>query len=288
MESIAELRQICQTTAKRDQSNVYMRYVCRFLSIYLTRFILPTSMTPNQVSFAMIVTGVTATLFFLSPVSGMFVIGAFLLQLWYLLDCMDGEVARYRHFKTTGSMIIRKEESGLSGMYYDIINHYIINLMVPATVGIGIFYPTGNPLFLFLGIAGAVGQELLLAMHDGKNRVLLAHLRKYQTVSMAQPAAPLPKKTRTLAHFLFMGLHYAMTYPTVMNLVGLTAILELTVPVFPWRAALLIGLTLGSLTVAAVTIARNISLRLIEKERSEGFILSEELQPIGSVSHEKN
>lgn len=288
MESIAELRQICQTTAKRDKSNVYMRYVCRFVSIYLTRLVLPTSITPNQVSFAMIATGVMATLFFLSPATAMFVIGAFLLQLWYLLDCMDGEVARYRHFKSTGSMIIRKEESGLSGMYYDIINHYIMNLMVPAALGIGVFHQTRNPFFLFLGIVGAVGQVLLLAMHDGRNRVLLAHLRKYQTVSILQPAGESPKKTRTLSHLLFMGLHYAMTYPTVMNLVGLAAILELTVPAFSWRPAFLVGLTLGSLTVATVTITRNISLRLIERERAEGFVLSEGPQTSSLDPHEKN
>ena len=46
MESIAELRNICQTTAKKDVSNVYMRYVSRFFSIYLTRLILPLPVTP--------------------------------------------------------------------------------------------------------------------------------------------------------------------------------------------------------------------------------------------------
>ena len=108
MESIAELRKICQSTAKKDKSNVYMRYVSRFFSIYLTRLVLPTRGTPNQVSFTMIVTGVASSFFFLSPHRAIFLLGAFLLQLWYIIDCMDGEVARYRQYQNTQTVITDK------------------------------------------------------------------------------------------------------------------------------------------------------------------------------------
>ena len=67
MEKIAELRVICQTTAKKDISNVYMRYVCRFFSIYLTRIFLPLGVAADQVSFAMILTGMIGAFYLAMP-----------------------------------------------------------------------------------------------------------------------------------------------------------------------------------------------------------------------------
>ena len=57
METIEELKKICQGTIHKDASNVYMRHVCRPLSIRMTRFLLPTTVTADQVSQAMIAAG---------------------------------------------------------------------------------------------------------------------------------------------------------------------------------------------------------------------------------------
>lgn len=279
MESIAELRKICQTTAQRDRSNVYMRYVSRFLSIFITKLLIPTSATANQVSFAMIVTGVLATLLFLGSGPVMFLLAALLLQFWYILDCCDGELARYRQFQQSSSIVSDKRNSSLAGAYYDIINHYIINFLVPLMIGYGLFLESGRFLFLNLGILGSLGQVLTLAMHDGRSRVLLAQVRKYESVQVVSASQSITTEAgnsaqpakRSFAHKVFMVIHYTMTYPTVMNLTLITALLNFLLPFFEWRVFLLAYLTAGSAVVSGVFIARTIAKRTIEDEFQKGF-----------------
>jgi hypothetical protein len=272
MESIAELRKICQTTAKKDRSNWYMRHVSRFFSIYLTRLLLPTPTTPNQVSFAMIVTGVASCILFLCPGRGMFFVAALVLQFWYVLDCSDGEVARYRQYQKKAEIITDKRNSPMAGSYYDMMNHYIINFLVPMMLGYGLFFMTNQLIYLNLGVVGSLGQVLMLAMHDGRSRALLAQIRKFDSIKVVKTEAPEgEKKKRSLPHVLFMGLHYSMTYPTVMNLVLVASVLNFIVPIFDWRIPLLVYLALGSAVVTSVFIARTIDKRTIEEEFKNGF-----------------
>ena len=272
MESITELRKICQTTAKKDISNVYMRYVSRFLSIYFTRMLLPTRVTANQVSLAMIIMGFVSSLFFLSSAKATFFIGALLLQAWYIIDCMDGEVARYRHYKETGSVVMDKKDASLTGMYYDMINHYIVNFLVPATIGFGLFQKTGSSFYILLGLAGSLAQVLMRAMYDAKCRALLTHLQKYQVIKpIAHSHHAGEAKKRSFAHTCFMILHYMMTYPTVMNLVGLAAILNLFSGGFDWRFLTLFFLSVGSVIVSLVLIVQMIQTKAIERELQANF-----------------
>ncbi len=237
---------------------------------------LPTSVTANQVSFAMIVTGMISTLFFLSPSPGMFLAGAILLQFWYILDCMDGEVARYRYLQKTGACM--KKEGSVTGMYFDIINHYIVNLLVPGMLGLGLFYRTGVSLFAGLGIVAALGQVLMLAMQDARNRALLTYLREFSRIEVMKPQ-PVDlsdnKKRKGMAQRAFSALHYTMTYPTVMNLTLITAMLDLAFPAIPWRALLLLYLAIGSALVVTLIIGRTIAQELLEKERESQFRILE-------------
>ncbi len=284
MESIAELRKICQTTAKKDKSNVYMRYVCRFLSIYGTRLLLPTKITANQVSVAMIAAGFISCFFFLSDSPALFALGAFLLQIWYLIDCMDGEVARYRHYQATGSVVIDKRQSSLTGLYYDMINHYIVNFLVPSTIGFGLFQATGHAGWILLGLLGALAQVLMLAMHDAQSRAILAHLKKYarvEPVSEKQETGSGADKSRSPVHVAFMTVHYLMTYPSVMNLAGIAAILNFLLPAFEWRIPLLLLLSLGTAVVSAVLIGRILKNQMVDKELHASFKLMDSPQESG-------
>ncbi len=279
MESISELQEICQSTAKKDVSNVYMRYVCRPISIRLTRRILPSSVTADQVSQAMIAAGIFSALVLAFPWRGTFFIGALLLQLWYLIDCMDGEVARYRYYKQTGRISIDKRDTSLTGMYYDMINHYLMNFLVPAAMAFGLYLKSGALSVLLGGMLASLGQVLLLAMHDARSRAVLSHLRKYKTIRVVQAPAsaePVQKKERSPAHQAFMGVHYTMTYPSVMNLVLLAALLNGCASHFDWRGPLLLYLAVGSALVSTVLIVRAIQSRQPDEELRTDFALSDE------------
>src|SRR5919107_1651538 len=98
-------------------------YIRRF-SPYLTRLFLRTPITPNGVTWLMIADGIAAaallTLPGLAPAIGAVV----LIQLQILLDCSDGELARW------------KQMSSPVGIYLDRIGHYLTETALPIALGI--------------------------------------------------------------------------------------------------------------------------------------------------------
>lgn len=96
----------------------------RRLSPYVTRLILPTRLSADAVTGATLVAGLAAaallTLPGLLPAAG----ALLLIQLQMLLDCSDGEVARWRRRYST------------AGIYLDRLSHYVTETAFPIALGI--------------------------------------------------------------------------------------------------------------------------------------------------------
>ena len=111
MPPISELRRICQPP--REES-WWFTYIGRPISIYLTKLLLYTPITGNQVTILMLIAGVAAGTLFISGNYWYSIAGALLFMLSILLDLVDGEVARYR------------KASSLRGWYLDRLTHNIV------------------------------------------------------------------------------------------------------------------------------------------------------------------
>ena len=99
MPTIAELRAATQPAsifARNSGEHWAGRRYMRRASPYLTRLLIRTPLTPDAVTWLMILVGLAAaallTLPGLAPAIGVVV----LIQLQLLLDCSDGELARWR------------------------------------------------------------------------------------------------------------------------------------------------------------------------------------------------
>jgi hypothetical protein len=278
MESLSELKAICQTTAKKDVSNVYMRYVSRSLSIFLTRALIPTRVTPDQVSFAMIVTGVLSAVCFLCPDEILFFVGALVLQFWYILDCVDGELARYRDYVKRRQITQEKSDLPITGGYWDYLNHYIVHGIVPLGLSYGFFLKTGAHFWLYCGYIMSLSQTMLLAVHDTKSRAFLGKLTKMgktHDIRLKAGTAGLdtPPKKHSLPKWGFMILHYSCTYPTVMNVITLTALVSLFVP-GDLRSLLLLYYAAGSLRVFLGLAAKNLRNKGLDRDFDSQFDLT--------------
>jgi phosphatidylglycerophosphate synthase len=100
------------------------RLYMRRLSPYVTRLVLPTRISADAVTAATIGAGLAAaavlTLPGVIPAAAAFV----LIQLQMLLDCSDGEVARWRRRYST------------AGIYLDRMSHYVTETAFPIALGI--------------------------------------------------------------------------------------------------------------------------------------------------------
>ncbi|GAB1820352.1 CDP-alcohol phosphatidyltransferase family protein [Herbidospora sp. RD11066] len=154
--SVAEVRAKAQPEMTLERRNgehwaglLYMRK----LSIYVTWALAKTPITPNQVTGLMIVTGVGAGAVLLLPGLAAAVLAALLVQVYLLLDCSDGELARW-----TG-------RTSLTGVYLDRVGHYFAEAAI--LIGLGFrASETWPDWYTVLGFAAALGAILIKAETD--------------------------------------------------------------------------------------------------------------------------
>src|SRR3954469_22570296 len=125
--SISELRAATQPSSifERNSGEHWEgRIFMRRWSPYLTRLLIRTPITPNGVTWLMILAGVLAAGALTVPGVGWAVVAFLLIQLQLLLDCSDGEVARWRGV------------SSPKGIYLDRIAHYVTEAALPIALGV--------------------------------------------------------------------------------------------------------------------------------------------------------
>jgi phosphatidylglycerophosphate synthase len=125
--TVAELRAATQPPsifARNSGEHWAGRLYIRRVSPYLTRLLLRTPLTPNGVTWLMILDGLAAAALITLP--GLVpVIGAVLLiQLQIALDCSDGEMARWL------------DRRSVTGIYLDRIAHWVTETALPIALGI--------------------------------------------------------------------------------------------------------------------------------------------------------
>jgi len=125
--SLDELRAKAQPPAVLSRANaehwaglVYGRKI----SIHLTRAVVNTRITPDAITWMMIVAGGLSAISLSIPGLPTAILAALLIQCQLILDCVDGELARWRG------------KTGASGVYLDRIGHYVTEAGLTAALGI--------------------------------------------------------------------------------------------------------------------------------------------------------
>ncbi|MER6504223.1 CDP-alcohol phosphatidyltransferase family protein [Streptomyces sp. NPDC001455] len=159
--SIAELRPVVHPPGVKDRRSgehwagrLYMREI----SLRVDRHLVNTRVTPNQLTYVMTVAGVLAAPALLVPGIPGALLGVLMVQLYLLLDCVDGEVARW------------KKQFSLGGVYLDRVGAYLCDAAVLVGFGLRAADPWGHGridwLWAFLGTLAALGAILIKAETD--------------------------------------------------------------------------------------------------------------------------
>ncbi|MBO8188748.1 CDP-alcohol phosphatidyltransferase family protein [Streptomyces spirodelae] len=159
--SVAELRPVVHPAGVKDRRSgehwagrLYMRE----LSLRVDRHLVNTRVTPNQLTYVMTLAGVLALPALLVPGVLGAVLGVVMVQLYLLLDCVDGEVARW------------KKQFSLGGVYLDRVGAYLCDAAVLVGFGLRAADLWGGGridwLWAFLGTLAALGAILIKAESD--------------------------------------------------------------------------------------------------------------------------
>lgn len=161
LEKLSDLKKICW---KETENVWYAKYVIRHLSLRITRLLLPTGISANQTTLIAIIIGVMAC-FLIGTGSIVYsILGVALLQLSYIFDCIDGEIARYR------------KESSVNGIFIDFIAHEILIPFSFLALSFFLFFNTAEFSIIIIGVLASWASTS--PMGKAKGNVLFSLLEK--------------------------------------------------------------------------------------------------------------
>lgn len=124
---------------KKGHENFLARITYRKISEPIAVLLSKTTVTPNQVSFISIMSSVIAGIFFSFGEWKYLAVGYLFLQLAFLMDHVDGNLARYA------------KKSSAFGNWVDEISNKLHKFFFIIGLSIGVFRSTNNYLYLVLG-----------------------------------------------------------------------------------------------------------------------------------------
>lgn len=110
------------------------------VSSRVSPFFLKTSITPNQMTIISGLFGVIGSILLISESYFNLIIAAIFIQLYTILDLVDGDIARSKNMQT------------YFGMWLDIFFDKLIDFLIIFFLTLGIYFKTDDPQFLIYGI----------------------------------------------------------------------------------------------------------------------------------------
>jgi phosphatidylglycerophosphate synthase len=139
--SIAELRAVAQPPelfARYSGEHWAGRLYGRRVSIYVTWFLLRTPLSANAITVLMALVGAAGAGLFSQRGLWWGVLGAVLIQVYLILDCSDGEVARWQG------------KTGATGIFLDRLGHFLVESTLFMAMGVRAGWPhTGDGVAFF-------------------------------------------------------------------------------------------------------------------------------------------
>lgn len=94
------IKEVKEVAKKQYSESPIYRFIYRFFSVRITRYLVGTRLTPNQITIISFFMGLLSAFLFSFGSPLYLRTGAIFLFLCIVLDCVDGEVARFKHMES--------------------------------------------------------------------------------------------------------------------------------------------------------------------------------------------
>jgi len=156
MSTIQEMREVCQVRKRNAKGQMVLAgywfnaLFSRRFSIYLTWAFVKMGVSANGVTFLMIPTGMIGVALYAPHILWANLAGMFLLLLAVVLDCVDGEVARWT------------KTSSIRGAYLDLVYHSLCLPLLSVICPLHLYVWKGEVKYLALAFAAyAISHTML-------------------------------------------------------------------------------------------------------------------------------
>jgi phosphatidylglycerophosphate synthase len=161
----------------RDLRRLYARLVRR-LSIRITRLLLPTGLSANEATVIGIGIGLIGAALLAVNEYWAQIAAILLLQLSFVLDFCDGEIARFERE-------IENKSSGAGGAYLDWVGHYYIPAVMSGALGWAVFHETGD--WWWLAAALIVILSLVRVPYSARDHIMWGVYRDKPELRDSEP-----------------------------------------------------------------------------------------------------
>ncbi len=140
------IKNLKKVIGRPNEIDPYAKYLIRPISIWFTWIFVRTPLTANHVTIIQEIFGVIGAILF---ACGRFVLGTLFLQIGFIMDNSDGEVARW------------KNQQSEQGKFLDLIGHMVIIPFYFFGLGLGLYLQQGYLITLIMGfLAGLFSLKL--------------------------------------------------------------------------------------------------------------------------------
>ncbi len=154
------IKNLKKVIGRPNEIDPYAKYFIRPISIWFTWLFVRTPLSANHVTIIQEIFGILGAVLF---AYGRFVLGAIFLQLGFILDNSDGEVARW------------KNQESESGKFLDLIGHMIVIPFYFFGLGLGLYLQQGEIITLIMGfLAGLFSLKIEKFISNGDGDLGLA------------------------------------------------------------------------------------------------------------------
>jgi len=212
---------------EKDQTDLKADWYGRFfvwkISAPITYLLVRTPISANQVTVIQEIIGTIGAIMLAVPSIKIMLLGIFLIQFGFILDCVDGEVARY------------KGQSSVRGVFLDLIGHQIVIPFYIFFTSLGVFIRTGQIDALIVGFLGAlfiIPTERLALLSVINSMVEKKGNRNYSIDVIGDDDIQVPDNNLTIQkrNGWFWAIKKKWSYPDSMNMLTLFVITEYFFP----------------------------------------------------------
>ena len=212
---------------EKDQTDLKADWYGRFfvwkISAPITYLLVRTPISANQVTVIQEIIGTIGAIMLAVPSIKIMLLGIFLIQFGFILDCVDGEVARY------------KGQSSVRGVFLDLIGHQIVIPFYIFFTSLGVFVRTGQIDALVVGFLGAlfiIPTERLALLSVINSMIEKKGNRNYSIDVIGDDEIQVPDNNLTIQkrNGWFWTVKKKWSYPDSMNMLTLFVITEYFFP----------------------------------------------------------
>jgi hypothetical protein len=257
--TLALLERRCQKPDHRRQGTWMARRVSRPLALRITWVVLPWGFSAHAATLAAWLAAVLAAASFAAGTVAAWLAAVALLQLWYLFDHVDGQLARWRG------------TASLDGVQLDYLMHHTVNLLVPLGIGYGLAAAPMEPLGLLCGLAWGLGLLLIGLVNDTRYKAFIERLKSLDGELLVvggggcKPVAALPNRRGAMGTAWWLA-RKACEIHVVMNALTMIAMVQ-------WFAGdvILAGghVYLAAMAILAPATALTAIVRSVRRETAE-------------------